>query len=175
MFTSYTRNPITLSSALAIHTSDLIRSFFWFWFELYEDQINGCNNHQKKLDDLLMRVGLVLPMILIWKAASNDICPFDQRRGVFRFLYNRDLSMEEFTCDPKVYLHENGSSSMLHIGVGNSNDLNNSEGERVVLGKKIVEENHSTEDLRKINPTWVVRSRSNVSDILSEHEECECV
>ena len=103
-----------------------------------------------------MRVGLALPMILIWKAASNDICPIDQRRGVFRFLYNRDLSMEEFTCDPKVYLHENGSSNMLHIGVGNGNGLNNSEGERVVLGRKIVEENRSMEDLRKINPTWIV-------------------
>ena len=47
--------------------------------------------------------------------------------------------MEEFTCDPKVHLHENGSSDMLHIGVGNSNGLNNSKGERVVLGRKIVE------------------------------------
>ena len=52
--------------------------------------------HQEKLDDLLMRVGLVLPMILIWKAASNDICLIDQRRGVFRFLHSMDLSMEKF-------------------------------------------------------------------------------
>ena len=47
--------------------------------------------------------------------------------------------MEELTCDPKVHLHENGSSDMLHIGVGNGNGLNNSKGERVVLGRKIVE------------------------------------
>ena len=59
--------------------------------------------------------------------------------------------------------------------VGNGNGLIDSKGERVALGRKIVKENRSTEDLRKINPTWVVRSRSNVSDILSEHEECECV
>ena len=78
-------------------------------------------------------------MILIWKTASNDICPIDQRRGVFRFLYNRDLSMEEFTCDQKVHLHENGSSDMLLVEVGNGNSLSNSEGERVVLEKKIVE------------------------------------
>ena len=45
---------------------------------------------------------------------------------------------------------------MLRFEVSNSNGLNNSKGERVVLGRKIVEENHSTEDLRKINPTWVV-------------------
>ena len=64
--------------------------------------------------------------------------------------------MESFSCDLKVHLHENGSNDMLHIGIGNGNDLNNSEGERVVLGKKIVEENRSTEDLRKINPTWIV-------------------
>ena len=51
-FTSYTRNLITLSSALTIHSSDLIGSFFWFWFELYKDQINGYDNHQEKLDDL---------------------------------------------------------------------------------------------------------------------------
>ena len=64
--------------------------------------------------------------------------------------------MEGFTCDPKVLLYENGSSDMLHIGVGNGNGLIDSKGERVVLGRKIVEENRSTEDLRKINPTWVV-------------------
>ena len=104
-----------------------------------------------------MRVGLILPMILIWKAASNDICPpIDQRRGVFGFLHSRDLSMEEFTCGPKALLHENGSSDMLHIEVGNGNGLIDSKGERDVLGRKIVEENRSTEDLRKINPTWVV-------------------
>ena len=49
---------------------------------------------------------------------------------------------------------------MLHIGVGNGNGLIDSKGKRVVLGRKIVEENveenRSTEDLRKINPTWVV-------------------
>ena len=56
---------------------------------------------------------------------------------------------------------------MLHIGIGNGNDLNNSEGERVVLGKKIVEENRSTEDLRKINPTWIVWSRSDVMSVIS--------
>ena len=70
-----------------------------------------------------MRVGLVLPMILIWKTASNDIYPIDQRRGVFRFLHSRDLSMEEFTCDLKVHLHENGSSNVLRVGVGNGNGL----------------------------------------------------
>ena len=52
MFTSCTRNLITLSSALTIHSSDLIGSFFWLWFELYEDQIIGYDNHQEKLDDL---------------------------------------------------------------------------------------------------------------------------
>ena len=103
-----------------------------------------------------MRVGLVPPMILIWRTASNDICLIDQRRGVFGFLHSRDPSMEGFTCDPKVHLHENGSSDMLHIEVGNGNSSNNSKGERVVLGRKIVEENRSTEDLRKINPNWVV-------------------
>ena len=35
-------------------------------------------------------------------------------------------------------------------------DLIDSKGERVVLGRKIVEENHGMEDLRKINPAWVV-------------------
>ena len=64
--------------------------------------------------------------------------------------------MESFSCDLKVLLHENGSSDMLHIGVGNGNGLIDSKGERVVLGRKIVEENCSTEDLRKINPTRVV-------------------
>ena len=86
-----------------------------------------------------MRVGLVLPMILIWKTASNDIYPIDQRRGVFGYLHIRDPSMEEFMCDPKVHLHENGGSDMLHIGVGNGNGLSNSKGERVVLVRKIVE------------------------------------
>ena len=47
--------------------------------------------------------------------------------------------MEEFSCDPKVYLHENGSSDMLHIGIGNGNGLSNGKGERIVLGRKIVE------------------------------------
>ena len=75
--------------------------------------------------------------------------------------------MESFSCDLKVHLHENGSSDMLHIGVGNSNDLNNSKSERVVLGRKIVEENRSTEDLRKINPTWIVWSRSDVMSAIS--------
>ena len=93
-----------------------------------------------------MRVDLVLPMILIWKTASNDICPIDQRRGVFGFLYSRNSSMEEVTCDQKVLLHENGSSDMLHIGVGNGNDLIDNKGGRVVLGRKIVEKKRSTED-----------------------------
>ena len=60
------------------------------------------------------------------------------------------------TYDPKVHLHENGSSDMLHIGVGNGNGLIDSKGKRVIFGRKIVEENRSTKDLRKINPTWVV-------------------
>ena len=65
--------------------------------------------------------------------------------------------MEGFSCDLKVLLHENGSGDMLHIEVGNGNGLINSKGERVVLGRKIVEEKRSTEDfLRKINPTRVV-------------------
>ena len=59
-------------------------------------------------------------------------------------------------CGPKVLLHENGSSDMLHFEVGNGNSLIDSKGERVVLRRKIVEENRSTEDLRKINPTWIV-------------------
>ena len=85
-----------------------------------------------------MRVGLVPPMILVWRTASN-IGPIDQRRGVFRFLHSRDLSMKEFRCDPKVLLHENGSSDMLHIEVGNGNSLNDSKSDRVVIGRKIVE------------------------------------
>ena len=84
-----------------------------------------------------MRVGLVLPMSLIWKAASNDICLIDQGREVFGYLHSRDPSMEGFSCDLKVLFHENGSSDMLHIGVGNGNGL--SEGERGVFGRKIVE------------------------------------
>ena len=64
--------------------------------------------------------------------------------------------MESFSCDLKVHLHENGSSDMLLVEVGNGNGLIDSKGERVVLGRKIVEENRSTEDLRKINPNWVV-------------------
>ena len=60
--------------------------------------------------------------------------------------------MEEFTCDQKVHLHENGSSDMLLVEVGNGNGLNNSEGERVVLGRKIVEENRSMEDYEEDQP-----------------------
>ena len=58
--------------------------------------------------------------------------------------------MERFTCGSKVHLHKNGSSDILHVEVGNGNSLNNGRGERVILGRKIVEENHSTECLEKI-------------------------
>ena len=98
----------------------------------------------------LVRGGLVPPLILIWRTASNNIGPIDQGRGVFRFLYGRNLSMEGFTRGPKVHLHENSSGNMLHIKIGNGNGLNDGRGERVVLGRKIVEKDHSTECLGKI-------------------------
>ena len=62
-----------------------------------------------------------------------------RKERIFRFLRSRDSSMESFTCDSKVYLHENSSSEMLHFEVGNGNSLNDSKGERVVVGRKIVE------------------------------------
>ena len=97
-----------------------------------------------------MRVGLVLPMILVWKTASKDICLIDQEREVFGYLHSRDPSMEGFSCDLEVHLHENGSSDMLHVG--NGNGLINSKGKRVVLGRKIVEEKRSTEDFKEGQP-----------------------
>ena len=58
--------------------------------------------------------------------------------------------MERFTCGPKVNLHENGSSDMLHVEVGNSNGVNDGKGERVILRRKIVAEDHSMKGLWKI-------------------------
>ena len=44
----------------------------------------------------LVREGLVPPLILVWRTASNNVGPIDQGRGVFGFLHSRDPSMERF-------------------------------------------------------------------------------
>ena len=98
----------------------------------------------------LIRGGLVPPLILIWRTASNNIGPIDQGRGVFGFLDSRDPSMERFSCGPKVHLHENSSGNMLHIKVSNGDHLNDGRGEGVVFRRKVVEKDHSTECLGKI-------------------------
>ena len=41
---------------------------------------------------------------------------------------------------------------MLHIEVGNGNGLIDSKGERIILGRKIVEEKRSTEDFKEDQP-----------------------
>ena len=58
--------------------------------------------------------------------------------------------MEGFACGPKVHLHENSGGNMLHVEVSNGNCLNDGRGERVIFGREIVEEYHSTESLGKI-------------------------
>ena len=101
----------------------------------------------------LIRGGLVPPLILVWRTTSNNIGPIDQRRWVFRFLHSGNPSMEGFTCGPKVHLHEDSGGNMLHVKVCNGNSLNDGRGERVVLGRKVVEKDHSTESLGKIQPS----------------------
>ena len=112
----------------------------------------------------LIRGGLVPPLVLVWRTASNNIGLIDQRRGVFRFLNSRNLSMERFTCGLKVHLHEDGSNDMLHIKVGNSNGLNDGRCKRVILRRKIVEEDHVW---GRSNPAWVIWSKSDMISLMS--------
>jgi hypothetical protein len=94
----------------------------------------------------LIRGGLVPPLILVRRTASNNIGPVNQRRRVFRF-HMGDLSMEGFTCGPKVHLHEYARRYMVDIEVGYFEGLNNGRGEGIILVGKVVEKNHSTEGL----------------------------
>ena len=98
----------------------------------------------------LIRGGLVSPLILIRRTSSNNISPIDLGRRVFGFLDMGNLSMEGFVCGPKVHLHKNGSSDMLHIKVGNSNALNNGRDKGVIFGRKVIEKDHSAEGFWEI-------------------------
>jgi hypothetical protein len=94
----------------------------------------------------LIRGGLVPPLILVRRTASNNIGPVDQGRGVFGFRMG-DPSMERFVCGPKVHLHEDARRYVINIKVGYFEGVNDGRGESVILGWKVIEKNHSTEGL----------------------------
>jgi hypothetical protein len=94
----------------------------------------------------LVRGGLVPLLILVRPTTSNNIGPVNQRRRVFGFCMGNP-SIEGFTCSLKVHLHEYARRYMVNIEVGYFEGLNDGRGESVILIRKVVEKNHSTEGL----------------------------